>query len=245
MAKEYLKNNKAGIEAALISSMASHNVNSFTICTDNDGNPVVADTMYIRETVHTSLLTDNNTHGSENSNYAVTPIESIKAGNHEGKYSETVLGCDSPNYGSRIGLAFYYSDINAYEKSDLKDNNGNNIWGNLVTSKLRPDLLTPDLIGNDLNPRYAVYMPFEVLTSSRVTNLLIPGVACGVSSVSWSEVRVLPNLCVLGDAAGVSAGYAVINDVDPYDFTSQMITAVQNFLKNKLDPPAILDKPII
>jgi hypothetical protein len=208
--------------------------------------------LYIRVTVHTSLSPFNNTHGSEDSNYAVVPIESILAGGPDDNYDAVVSGQDLINSGTRIGLAFYLSDINAYEKSDMKDSAGNHIWGTPVTKKLRPDLkkliqrITHNPSDeNPTNPLYAVYMPFESLITSRVPNLMIPGAACGVSSISWSEVRELPNLCVLGDAAGVAAGYSVMHgNIQPSSFTQQNITDIQNYLTgNDMSPPkAILVK---
>ncbi len=214
----------------------SYSINSVSICTDGNNNPIVGDILYIRETVHTTINPSNNTHGSEESNYAVLPIESILAGKPDGTYDLGVPGQDSSNFNTRIGLAFYQSDINAYEKSDLKDSNGNHIWGSDITKKLRPDLetlirrITHDDQTNNVNPKCAVFMPFETLTCARFPNLLIPGVSCGVSSISWSEVRVLPNLFVLGDAAGVAAGYSVMhNNLLPSSFSQQNIADVQSF----------------
>ena len=43
----------------------------------------------------------------------------------------------------------------------------------------------------------------------------------------------------MGDAAGVAAAYAVNNNIDPLNFGSADITAVQNILKNS---GALLEK---
>jgi len=77
--------------------------------------------------------------------------------------------------------------------------------------------------------------------------------AAGVSSYGWSEVRVIPNLCVLGDAAGVAAAMYV-NDDNRNDvfFEKDDIATGPNCLQEKLrnlrsygyPTPAILDKDI-
>ena len=70
------------------------------------------------------------------------------------------------------------------------------------------------------------------LTTNYVANLLIPGYAAGASSYAWAEMRVFPNLCILGDAAGVAAAYAVNNNKHPLYFSSSDIAAVQTTLTN-------------
>ena len=61
----------------------------------------------------------------------------------------------------------------------------------------------------------------------------------GASSFSWAEIRVLPNQCVLGDAAGVAAAYAVKNAKDPLNFSQTDIANIQTLLKNS---NALLEK---
>ncbi len=41
-------------------------------------------------------------------------------------------------------------------------------------------------------------------------------VNCGVCSYSWGELRVFSNLSVLGDAAGIAAGYCCNKGIEPY-----------------------------
>ncbi len=53
------------------------------------------------------------------------------------------------------------------------------------------------------------YLPYTAMLPYDVTNLLVVGNAASISSLSWGEVRVLPNLCVAGDAAGVTLAYLI------------------------------------
>ncbi len=68
------------------------------------------------------------------------------------------------------------------------------------------------------------------IATNFVYNLLIPGYAASISSLGWSEARVIPNQCVLGDAAGVAAAYAVTNGKMPLQFGASDINAIRNTL---------------
>ena len=100
-----------------------------------------------------------------------------------------------------------------------------------VTKFVRSDVTIPDL-----SP---TYVPYSAIATNFVLNLLIPGYATGVASLGWAAARTIPNQCVLGDAAGVAAAYAANNNVDPLNFGSADITAIQNILKNS---GALLEK---
>ena len=264
-ARNYILQNKSDIEAAIkdsITRTGSHPIScdSVEICM-NGSWPIVAPALYLRETVHTTINPFNNFHGSEmdesvdpitgqstfSSNYAVSPNENI--------LSESVNPYgDSANWAHSIGLTNYNSDINAYQRSDLKLSSGEDIWGECITKKLRPDLVerfgwqkhynnpswgTRPVVNPQ--PLHPVAMPYEVLITQRVPNLLIPGTACCVSSFTWSEVRLIPNLTVLGDAAGVAAGYGVMNnDNNVSQFSESSISSIRLFLKNHEN--AILSK---
>jgi hypothetical protein len=191
---------------------------------DLSGKPVVGEVMYLRETIHNSNYATNNANGTENSNYELTTSESIGAGTGPSN------GSDIGNYSTRIGLSFYNSDINAYKFSDMKNSSGSYIWP--VTDALRPDLASTPA----KNP---AYVPYKALTTNYVANLLLPGYAVGTSSYGWSEHRVLPNLTVFGDAAGVAAAHAVNTGVHPLYFTSSDISSVQSKL---ISAGARLDK---
>lgn len=186
-----------------------------------NGKPVVGEVMYLRETIHAALASTNRVNGTENTNYGLTTNEANKAGK---TYND---GSDSQNYATRIGLNFYWSDINAYKFEDLKDANGKYIWFDEVFRKVRPDL---GLSGS--SPTNPVYVPYNALTSNYVANLLTPGYAACMSSFAWAECRVLPNQCVLGDAAGVAAAYAITHNKDPLRLTASDLSQVQTTLRN-------------
>lgn len=83
-------------------------------------------------------------------------------------------------YDRRIGVGFYNFDSNTYQKQEALTNPLHEPW----------------------------YVPYEVLTTPYVDNLLLPGYAANIDSYSWSAMRVYPNLIMLGDAAGISAALA-------------------------------------
>lgn len=182
---------------------------------DAGGEPVVGETLYLRETIHLASAES----GSENEGFALTTAACNKAGAKPG------AGADAGNYDTRIGLAYYWSDINAYKFEDLKNAFGTYIWGGAVGEKLRPEL---GITGE--TPENPVYIPYHCLTDPAVSNLLVPGYAASASSFAWAELRTLPNLCVLGDAAGVSAAYAVNHGVAPLYFTKSDIAGVRDAL---------------
>jgi hypothetical protein len=83
-------------------------------------------------------------------------------------------------YDRRIGVGFYNFDSNTYQKQEALTNPLHEPW----------------------------YVPYEVLQTPYVDNLLLPGYAANIDSYSWSAMRVYPNLIMLGDAAGTSAALA-------------------------------------
>lgn len=163
--------------------------------------------------------------GLENIGYALTADECQFAG------TSPTDGADQDNYATRIGLACYLMDINGYTPGDLK-RGGFYQWP--VTGNSRPDWLAKG--GQPINP---VYLPFEMLITPHLVNLLAPGYATGASSFAWTEVRVIPNLCVLGDAAGAAAARAVLFGEYPAYFQQEQIKWVQEAL---LKTGARLDK---
>lgn len=109
--------------------------------------------------------------------------------------------------------------------TDLKNSSGEYIWGADSFSQMRVDLNITD--SSPLNP---VFIPYQALTTNYVANLLLPGYAAGVSSFAWGEIRVFPNLCVLGDAAGIAAAYCVNSGKHPLYLNSSDIASIQNTL---------------
>ncbi len=213
----FINNNKSYIENALRSYTGLGT--TVEIVTDEEENAIVGDVLYLRETVHMAIYSYNRANGTEETNYQLGSTECNWSG------EIPTGGYDTGNYSTRIGLNYYWSDINAYKRADLQNTSGAYIWGEEIGQILRPDMWVTG--STPLNP---VYVPYNALTTKYVANLLIPGYAVGASSFAWSECRVIPNLCVLGDAAGVAAGYAVNNNKHPLQFTSTDITAVQNLL---------------
>ena len=192
---------------------------------DKNGDPVVGNSLYLRETIHSAFSSSDRANGTEDTNYALSAKDFWNPG------ATKNTGNDSRHYTKRMGLNYYGLDINAYKFEDLKQN-GQYIWGHEVTEAARSDIKFPEHV----SPTYITY---SAIATNFVYNLLIPGYAAGIASLGWAEARTIPNQCVLGDAAGVAAAYAVNNNIDPLNFGSADITAVQNILKNS---GALLEK---
>mgnify|MGYP002545891639 FL=1 len=192
---------------------------------DKNGDPVVGNSLYLRETIHSAFSSSDRANGTEDTNYALSAKDFWNPG------ATKTPGNDSRHYAKRMGLNYYGLDINAYKFEDLKQN-GQYIWGHEVTEAARSDIKFPEHV----SPTYITY---SAIATNFVYNLLIPGYAAGIASLGWAEARTIPNQCVLGDAAGVAAAYAVNNNIDPLNFGSADITAVQNILKNS---GALLEK---
>lgn len=192
---------------------------------DKNGDPVVGNSLYLRETIHSAFSSSDRANGTEDTNYALSSKDFWNPG------ATKNTGNDSRHYAKRMGLNYYGLDINAYKFEDLKQN-GQYIWGHEVTEAARSDIKFPEHV----SPTYITY---SAIATNFVYNLLIPGYAAGIASLGWAEARTIPNQCVLGDAAGVAAAYAVNNNIDPLNFGSADITAVQNILKNS---GALLEK---
>ena len=216
-ARRFLHANRAQFEGA----MRSYPGFGAASLVYSDGLPEVGSVLYIRETVHMAKDSAGRMNGTEDRNYAVGATASLSAGDAPGR------GADAANYASRIGLAMYNADVHPYRYTDLMKN-GAYLWGSESWEKMRPD--RP--VTNPERPQYPVYMPYACLTTGYVANLLIPGYGAGVSSYSWGEVRVFPNLCVLGDAAGIAAAYSVNSGVQALDigWSATHVKAVQNDL---------------
>lgn len=190
---------------------------------DKNGDPVVGNSLYLRETIHSAFSSSDRANGTEDTNYALSAKDFWNPG------ATKNTGNDSRHYAKRMGLNYYGLDINAYKFEDLKQN-GQYIWGHEVTEAARSDIKFPEHV----SPTYITY---SAIATNFVYNLLIPGYAAGIASLGWAEARTIQ--CVLGDAAGVAAAYAVNNNIDPLNFGSADITAVQNILKNS---GALLEK---
>lgn len=184
-----------------------------------NGKPVVGQVLYLRETIHIAQNSKARANGTEDTNYSL----------HAKDFWDP--SSDTRNHDDCIGLNYYGLDINAYKFEDLKQN-GKYIWGNSVTKAARSDIAFPE-------HGSPTYIPFHAITTNYVSNLLIPGYAAGISSLGWAEARTIPNQCVLGDAAGVAAAYALNNNKAPLSLNSSDIDAIQTTLKNN---GALLEK---
>ncbi|SMB90021.1 FAD dependent oxidoreductase [Thermanaeromonas toyohensis ToBE] len=191
---------------------------------DSTGQPVTGDILYLRETVHQLRRGGGVGKEAGDGDYAVTALEVYLAGRGPGE------GADADNYVNRIGLGFYWLDINGYRFEDLQGEDGAFRWP--VISYLRPDF-GQSLPGSTARPENPVYLPFEAILSPRFSNLLVPGVAASISSLAWAELRVLPNQAVLGDAAGVAAAYAVEQGIDPATWGPGEIDEIRRILVEK------------
>ena len=171
---------------------------------DNNGEIVTGEILYIRETIHAVKDADMIANGTENDNYEVTMRHC--------HYSYLDDEQDDPADPHSIGLAFYWSDIHPFIKDDCIDDNSY-VWGEKSYKKIRHEV--EGLSGD--SPIEPAFIPYEALTTKYVPNLLISGYAVNASSFAWSEIRVFPNLCVLGDAAGVAAVTALLSGYNPYE----------------------------
>ena len=125
-------------------------------------------------------------------------------------------GADADHYDTRIGLGYYWLNNNGYVSD------------------------TPSDAAEFYATENPVYVPFETLTTDHCANLLLPGYAASVSSEAWFELRVTPNLCVLGDGAGVGAAVAHEHDVDPVEFGDEEIEELRTILDDEVG--AVLEK---
>lgn len=191
----------SGFTNALKQLTGFANFQYVTLLVNGQTVPVVGESLYLRETIHTPTSAS----GTGETNYALTAGEVAGAG------PSSTFGSDLGNYARRIGLTYYQMDSNGYTKSL-----SGGVW-----------FAVPD--GNPYGqPDNPAYIPIDTLLTNQAPNLLLAGYSANAGSWAWSQLRVLPNLTVLGDAAGVSAAYAVHSATDPYNFPSTTITNVQN-----------------
>lgn len=171
----------------------------------------VGDILYIRETVHTSQDRESIGNETENNNYAVTQ--------HHCHYAAHPDEKDNPNNRQSIGFNFYESDIHPFKKDDYIDENDSKkyICGHLSYQKIRKDMNDPNYPLDKNSPTAPAFIPYSALITKYVKNLLIPGYAVSASSFAWSEMRVLPNQCVLGDAAGIAAVTCLLSGRTPFE----------------------------
>ncbi|MDI6711194.1 MAG: FAD-dependent oxidoreductase [Bacillota bacterium] len=183
---------------------------------DENGRPVVGEVLYLRETVH--AVTDRAAISGDSSgtNYIVTP-RLVRAAGAAGARGE-----DGKRYAKRVGLAFYSVDLHAYVKGGRQEN----------------ELLLKR--GGD--PPNPFYVPWAALTTPYAPNLIIPGYAQRTASEPWGEMRVIPNLCVCGDAAGAGAAYCLVRGRDPAALTPADLAEIRRMLATWPGRAACLEK---
>lgn len=215
MGKRFLYEHRGEMEKVLREFDGFHNVEF--IC-DSDGYPVIGDMLYIRESVHMIKEPVLLGKGTENLNYAVTTIDSLFSG------ADAKSGSDLKNHPTRIGIGFYYIDVHPY------------IYHNEYFSSLNTRLDITNLSSYKVNP---VYIPYEALITEEIPNLIAAGYGSSISSIAWSELRVAPNIIVMGDAAGVAAAYCKENGLKPAFLEMGEINDIQGILA---ESGAILEK---
>lgn len=182
------------------------------LVTNPDGSPVVGEILYLRETVH--AVTDAGALGpdSSNANYALTPEHVRGAG------PDPYQGSDVENYAWRVGLGFYCVDLHGYRKTDTMERN---------------------LLQEQAEAAHPYYVPWASLTTPYASNLLLPGYAQRTADEAWGAARVIPNLTVCGDAAGVAAAESLRTDIPAASFTYDDVVALREILRER---GALLDK---
>ncbi|MBM6619078.1 FAD-dependent oxidoreductase [Bacillus suaedaesalsae] len=143
--------------------------------------------------------------------------ESIHSTNPDGSFAlnkEAVskTGNDRRYYDRRVGLGYYNFDSNSYEKGESL---------------------------SEGRPKEPWYVPYDVLLSPNVSNLLIPGYAANMDSYTFRAMRVYPNLVVLGDAAGVAMGLSLLGEFNLKHPTKEQMQLLQTELSKR---NVILDK---
>lgn len=169
-----------------------------------DGTPVVGEILYLRETIHAVTDTAAVAPDTSNTNYALTPAHVRGAG------PDAFHGLDQANYPWRVGLGFYLVDLHGYVKDDNTENH---------TLKSQGEAAHP------------YYVPYAALTTPYAANLLLPGYAQRTADEAWGAARVIPNLTVCGDAAGVAAAHSLATGRPVNSFTYEDVLALRNTLR--------------
>lgn len=226
LARAFLNREKAKADAgqeSLLDVYKSLGYIDAEFVTDEKG-VVTGDILYVRETIHAVKDVEKIANGTENTNYEVTMRHCHYSYLDDEEYNT--------NKNQSIGLIYYNSDIHPFMQSNYIDND-NYISGYQSYRHIRKDMGEELADGSPIDP---AYIPYSALTTKYVPNMLIPGYAVNASSFAWSEIRVLPNLCVLGDAAGIAAVTCLLSGDSAYGLKD--INGVREVLKKYY---AILD----
>lgn len=181
-----------------------------------DGQPVVGESLYLRESIHAIQSTEfERTFSSDGEKGLEQGTSPQKVRQHGFRFALDEAGAKSGGndyYARRIGLGYYNFDSNTYENGEGLTNP----W-----------------------PEHPWYVPYETLVSPSLQNVLIPGYAANISSFAWTAMRVYPNLIMLGDAAGTAAGLALRGEFSLQQPAADAMQRLQNELHKQ---KVILDK---
>jgi len=122
-------------------------------------------------------------------------------------------GKDARHYSRRVGLGFYWLENVGYVGHE---------------NVPMPHAAT--------NP---AFLPLDAILAPPMSNLLVCGFAASIDSHAWWAMRANPNQCVLGDAAGATAAYALREGRSPLRFGNPEMAAIQSWLQGE---GAILEK---
>ena len=118
----------------------------------------------------------------------------------------------------------YIFDVICGKPHDIRLSLGRPLQGKKTT----PDNAPPKSEFINKSEPKEVYIPFETIYTERAANLLVPGNAASVGSFPWGEMRVLPNQCVWGDAAGIAFALCVEENCTLEDLYNDLLTLYEN-----------------
>jgi hypothetical protein len=181
---------------------------SFGIATDPQTRaPLVGERLYVRETIHMKPL----------ETHVLTGQRVFDGGNSH----------DS------IALSYYRMDSNGYRmlRYGYRGDTGTGKWTSLWMVLGDPNGYAQS---NTSEPTQPTAIPYRVMLPEVVSNLLVAGYALNTDAWAWAQIRMLPTLTVIGDAAGAAAALASVTD-PPLDVSSVSVNSIQEALA-KLDP---------
>jgi hypothetical protein len=176
---------------------------SFGIATDpQTGAPLVGERLYVRETIHMRPLAKH-----------------ILTG-------QRVF--DGGNLDDSIALSYYFMDSNGYRmlRYGYMGDTGTGQWQSLWMMLGDPNGYAQS---GKSNPTQPTAIPYSVMLPEVVSNLLVAGYALNADAWAWAQVRMLPTLTVIGDAAGAAAALASVTD-PPLHVSQVSVQSIQGAL---------------
>lgn len=171
---------------------------SFGIATDPVTRaPLVGERLYVRETIHMRPLDQH-----------------VLAG-------QRVF--DGGNLDDSIALSYYFMDSNGYRMLRYGYKGDTGKWTGLWMVAGDPNGYAQS---DKSNPTQPTAIPYRAMLPEVVSNLLVAGYALNADAWAWAQVRMLPTLTVIGDAAGAAAALASVID-PPLDVASVSVKSIQ------------------